>query len=213
MGDGIRSRLTYANVVATGAMFVALGGGAYAVSGIPDSGGVFHGCVSNRTGLLRVARSASSCHHAQRRGKRRDSGEFAVSWNQHGVQGVAGGTGQKGGQGLQGPTGLKGDQGIQGPAGTALGYARVATDGTVHDAKNVTSANVTKPSGHPQGVYCFHGLPFSPQNVQVTFAFFGGTTAQAQAPPTSDCPTGDQVEVETLSGNTPTDTAFYVLFN
>ena len=30
----VRSRLTYANVVATGALFLALGGGAYALSGI-----------------------------------------------------------------------------------------------------------------------------------------------------------------------------------
>jgi hypothetical protein len=36
MLNGLRSRLTYANVVATGAMFVALGGGAYALSGVPD---------------------------------------------------------------------------------------------------------------------------------------------------------------------------------
>jgi hypothetical protein len=34
--------------MATGAMFVALGGGAYSITGIPDSSGVFHGCISKR---------------------------------------------------------------------------------------------------------------------------------------------------------------------
>jgi hypothetical protein len=34
---GVRSHLTYANVMATGAMFVALGGSAYALNGAPDN--------------------------------------------------------------------------------------------------------------------------------------------------------------------------------
>jgi hypothetical protein len=228
MWEGIRSRLTYANVVATGALFIALGGGAYAVSGIPDRSGVFHGCVSNRTNLLRVVRSTSSCHKAKGRGVRRDPGEFAVSWNQRGVrgvqgvegvqgvqgvQGIEGPTGQKGDQGIQGTTGPNGNQGIQGPPGTALGYARVFMDGSVFDAQNVTSANVTKPTAHPTGVYCFHGLPFTPHNVQVTFGFFGGTKAQAQAPPSANCANGDQVEIDTLNGGALADAAFMVLFN
>ena len=56
----VRSRLTYANVVATGALFVALGGGAYALTGAPDRNGVYHGCVAS-SGALRVVASASSC--------------------------------------------------------------------------------------------------------------------------------------------------------
>jgi hypothetical protein len=82
MLKAVRSRLTYANVVATGALFVALGGGAYALSGVPDSRGVFHGCVSHKTGLLRVVNGASACRKARGRGKHRDPGELAVSWNQ-----------------------------------------------------------------------------------------------------------------------------------
>ena len=35
----LRSHLNYANVMATVAMFVALGGGAYAVSSVPDNSG------------------------------------------------------------------------------------------------------------------------------------------------------------------------------
>src|SRR5207302_5117398 len=94
MLKAVGSRLTYANVMATVAVFLALGGGAYALSGIPDRGGVFHGCVSNATGILRVVKSTSSCQKAKtlrRNGKRvRLRGEFAVSWNQQGPRGVTG---------------------------------------------------------------------------------------------------------------------------
>ena len=80
----IRSRLSYANVMATTAVFLALGGGAYAVSGVPDGAGVLHGCVSNRTGLLRVLKGSSSCRKATSRGPNRDP-ELAVSLQQAGA--------------------------------------------------------------------------------------------------------------------------------
>ena len=104
MLNAIRSRLSYANVMATGAMFVALGGGAYALTGIPDRSGSYHGCVGT-TGALRVVTKASSCRKTRtvKRGKRRVRipGESAIAWNQ------------------QGPAGVQGVQGIQGGAGKA----------------------------------------------------------------------------------------------
>jgi hypothetical protein len=43
----IASSLSYANVVATVALFVALGGSAWAATGgVKSSNGVIHGCVS-----------------------------------------------------------------------------------------------------------------------------------------------------------------------
>jgi hypothetical protein len=102
----VRSRLTYANVVATGALFVALGGGAYALNGVPDRSGVFHGCVSNAMGVLRVVTSASSCQKAKtvrRNGKKvRLPGEFAVAWNQKGAAGMTGAGGAQGPPGAPG---------------------------------------------------------------------------------------------------------------
>jgi hypothetical protein len=96
----IGSRLTYANVVATGALFIALGGGAYALSGVPDPGGVFHGCVNSATALMRVVESPSSCQKpntVRRKGKRVHlPGEFAVAWNQQGPQGAPGIQGEAG---------------------------------------------------------------------------------------------------------------------
>src|SRR5690349_3849235 len=73
MLKALSSRLSYANVMATVAVFLALGGGAYALSGIPDRSGTFRGCASNATGALRVVKSASSCQKPKtvlRHGKR-----------------------------------------------------------------------------------------------------------------------------------------------
>ena len=112
MRDRIRPRLTYANAVATAAAFLALGGGAYALSGVPDRSGVFHGCASNRNGALRVVASARSCHTVKRRHWRVvDPGETAISWNQQGRPGANGANGAIGSPGATGP---------QGPGATAF---------------------------------------------------------------------------------------------
>jgi hypothetical protein len=132
MLKALGSRLSYANVMATGAVFVALGGGAYALGGIPDGGGVFHGCVSNSTGVLRVVKSAGSCHKAARHGRHRNPGEFAVSWNQQGPRGLQGVQGAQGGQGTQGIQGPPGTQGPQGPGAISINMGNVAADGARH---------------------------------------------------------------------------------
>jgi len=87
-------RLTYANVVSTAALFAALGGGAYAAAGgIPDAGGVFHGCVNKGSGGLRVVKSARSCRSVKKRkGKIVFPGEIAIAWNKHGTPGTPGAT-------------------------------------------------------------------------------------------------------------------------
>jgi hypothetical protein len=98
-------------------MFVALGGSAYALNGEPDSSGVFHGCVSNRTGALRVVKGANSCAKAHGRGRHRDPGETAISWSQQGPPGQPGLQGTPGQQGDPGTPGLKGDPGAPGLKG------------------------------------------------------------------------------------------------
>jgi Collagen triple helix repeat (20 copies) len=117
MFRAVRSHLTYANMMATGAMFVALGGSAYALNGGPDSSGVFHGCVSDRTGALRMVKGANSCAKAHGRGRHRDPGETAISWSQQGPPGQPGLQGTPGQQGDPGTPGLKGDPGAPGLKG------------------------------------------------------------------------------------------------
>jgi hypothetical protein len=119
----LRSRLSYANVMATVAVFLALGGSAYALSGVPDAGGVFHGCVNQKTGGLRVVASARSCRAVKKRhGRVVDPGEFAIAWN---AQGQSGAAGQQGQQGQQGKQGL---QGLTGPSGVTNVTIRVASN-------------------------------------------------------------------------------------
>ena len=120
-------QLTYANVVATGALFMALGGGAYAAfSGIPDAQGVYHGCVDPTTGALRIVKAATFCHKAKtiRRGHRRVhlAGELAIAWNQTGQQGGKGNPGQLGPTGPIGATGVAGT-----PAPTVLQSGQTET--------------------------------------------------------------------------------------
>src|SRR5258708_7223408 len=88
----MRPRLTYANVMSTIALFVALGGGAFAASQFVGSNGVVRLCVT-RGGAAKVLKGAQKC------GK----GKTLVSLNQ------------------KGPTGQQGPQGPQGPAGGAGG--------------------------------------------------------------------------------------------
>ena len=108
----MRPRLTYANVAATLALFVALGGGAYAaVSAIPGPDGVIHGCYKKRGGSLRLVPASRKCSRR----------ELAIAFNQTGPRGPRGRTvvGRRGATGLTGTTGPKGETGAQGGSGPA----------------------------------------------------------------------------------------------
>jgi hypothetical protein len=118
------------------ALFVALGGTSYAaISGIPDSGGAFHGCVDTQTGSLRVVQRTGLCRAqrtVKRGGKRvRVPGEFAVSWNQRGQSGPAG---------AQGQTGQVGPQPIDSKHVVVTGNDPVTGDGCVGTAAAPLSA-------------------------------------------------------------------------
>jgi hypothetical protein len=139
-------RLTSKRVALLAVGGLALAGGAV-YAAIPDSNGVIHGCIDERTAVrgtkaLRVFDTADTAACP--------SGMTPIEWNQTGPPGP------------QGEQGLQGAQGDQGPAGSAAGYAAIDAAGNVNEAKafNITDANVT----HPQtGVYCIGGLPFQPK--------------------------------------------------
>jgi hypothetical protein len=86
----------HSTVVAYLALFITLGGSAYAITfSTPTS--VLNACVSNQTGAMRLLRRGS-CKPSER----------MVSWNIAGPAGVAGA------EGSQGPQGAQGSQGPQG---------------------------------------------------------------------------------------------------
>jgi hypothetical protein len=127
----LRQHLTYANAMATIAVFIALGGGAYAaVSSIPGPDGVIHGCYKKRGGGLRLVSSAKKCTRSER----------LIAFNQSGPQGPRGSQGNKGSQGIrggQGPAGvngaagLKGEQGPPGPGATTFTASPAMGSGAV----------------------------------------------------------------------------------
>jgi hypothetical protein len=78
-------RIHPATVIATGALAVALGGVAYAT--IPDGNGTIHGCYDTQDGALRIIDPSSQTCPA---------GQAAISWNQTGPAGAAGGIGPAG---------------------------------------------------------------------------------------------------------------------
>jgi hypothetical protein len=101
--------------MATIAVFLALGGGAYAVGGFVGSDGQIHACVTSK-GKLTIARAGESCPRHQTQ----------IAWNQRGLpggNGAPGGTSGPGPKGDKGDQGEQGKQGVTGPAGPTEGTA------------------------------------------------------------------------------------------
>jgi hypothetical protein len=71
------SHLTYANVISTIALFVALGGGAVAAKSFIGSDGQIHGCVSKQ-GELTLRKPGKSCPKHRKQ----------IAWNQQGPPGA-----------------------------------------------------------------------------------------------------------------------------
>jgi hypothetical protein len=91
------------------ALFVALGGTSYALSGRDANGSpkTLYACVTKEFGTLNLSTAGASC----------PKGERKISWNTAGHRGAAGKRGAKGATGDTGTTGPQGDPGGRGPAG------------------------------------------------------------------------------------------------
>lgn len=96
----VRRHLTYANVVASLALFLALGGAAFAASRLPR----------NSVGTGQLKAEAVTAGKIAKKTRSRLKGAT-------GPQGPQGKTGAKGAKGATGAKGAKGDTGARGPAG------------------------------------------------------------------------------------------------
>src|ERR1700730_2492200 len=96
----IRKYLTYPNVAATVAVFLAAGAAAWASTG---SSSTIHACYKRHGGARRIS---SRCKH----------GEKAIRWNQLGPAGPRGASGKTGATGKSGAQGREGKQGSPGVA-------------------------------------------------------------------------------------------------
>jgi hypothetical protein len=117
----LQSRLTYANVMSTLAVFIALGGGAYAATTIPGPGGVIHGCYKDRGGNLRLVAADRKCARH----------EASIAFSEQGPRGpmgprgaagktVRGNPGATGSPGAIGETGPNGGTGPAGPGASSF---------------------------------------------------------------------------------------------
>ena len=104
-----RGRVTCANVVATLALFVALGGAGYAATLLPANS---VGTRQLRTGAVTLVKIAATTRSA-----------LAGARGRAGITGQPGPRGLTGLRGPQGDTGSQGPQGNPGPAGPATGPA------------------------------------------------------------------------------------------
>jgi hypothetical protein len=216
--------MSYANMMATVAVFIALGGTSYAALRITGSQ------VADGTLTGRDVKNSSLTGADVKDGSLllKDFKKGQLTAGAPGPQGAPGADGAVGAPGLKGDSGLKGDKGDTGDAGSALGYAlikpgvapAVGTLDVVDEtrSKNVTDANVF----HPQtGVYCFKNLPFTPKSVTATMQY----ESTSGGPGNTDIPyvrTDDgsnvcfsawQAYVVTLHNGTTSNLGFLVVFN
>lgn len=101
-------RLTYANVMATLALFVALGGASYAATQLP----------SNSVGTKQIRKGAVTPAKLSQASKSALTGPAGPT----GPTGATGATGATGDAGAPGTPGLPGEKGDQGPGGPSDGY-------------------------------------------------------------------------------------------
>ncbi len=133
--------LTYANVMATVAVFLALGGAAWAVTSLPK----------NSVGTKQLKKNAVKSK------KVKDgsllSKDFKAGQLPAGKTGAQGPKGEPGAQGIQG---AKGIQGIQGPTGPSDTYFSVSASGSVVLPGPLTVATV-KSLALPAGTFLVTG--------------------------------------------------------
>jgi hypothetical protein len=126
----VRAAATYANVIATLALFLALGGGAYAALKLPKAS---VGTKQLKNGAVVSSKVGDQSLLAK---------DFKAGQLPAGPAGPAGSTGAQGPQGVQG---LQGETGAQGNAATSL-FAYVEWDGVPMYGKGLVGASVDSTS-------------------------------------------------------------------
>lgn len=157
MKNPLRSKLTYANVIATIALFLALGGGAWAATTLPKNsvgssqlknGAVTGGKVKN--GSLVAGDFASGQLPAGPTGPAGPKGEPGETGPRgRGVQGEPGEPGERGPRGERGAPGPEGAQGDEGPQGKRGSQGESGVQGPEGPQGNQGDQGDRGPRGEP----------------------------------------------------------------
>ena len=166
------------------ALFIALGGSAYAVAGRNSpSAGRFYACVTQAFHTLNLTSASAACPR----------GQYKISWNRTGQRGPRGPLGQKGSPGASGSNGASGPQGPNGATGAtgAQGATGAAGPQGPKGATGATGAQGATGAAGPQGSKGDTGAigaegPPGPQGPQGDTGAIG-----AQGPPGPQGPQGD----------------------
>jgi hypothetical protein len=190
-----RAHLTFANAVSVLALFIALGGGAYALS-LPKNSVGARQLKKNAVTSVKIHSGAVTA--AKVRAHSLLARNFAS------------------GQLPIGPRGPRGATGAQGVAGSAVAYGAFAggsTGVTINGpVKNLSAANISRAGA---GAYCFSGLSFTPKNIVATLdSSFTSGIVTSSLTGFGPCPVGTQSEVKIFTAaGAPMDASFSVLFN
>jgi hypothetical protein len=196
--DAVKSS-RHATAIAFLALFVALGGGAYAASKLPK----------NSVGTAQLKKNAVTS--AKVKNGSLKAADFAKGQLKQGPKGDAGPQGSKGDSGTPG---AEGQPGQPGTPGSAVAYAHVLSNGTLDPAgtKNVDASN--KPSA-TQGIYCLRvTVPFTNVVAASDLAILDGfTSVKIPATACSDLPSVNvQFQVHNTTG-AMANGGFYATFN
>jgi hypothetical protein len=230
-----RRRLTYANVVSSLALFIALGGAtAFAVQQLPEKSvgerQLRPGAVTSSKLRKNAVTAPKIKALAVKNGKLANGSVTTPKLGNGAVTGekIAGGavTGEKiasdavtGDKVVESslsevPSASKSSSATTAQSANPVVFARINSDGFVDpsNSKGLTDANVDSPQ---LGVYCISVPAFAPRGGQATAQSEGGnkeTIAQIKAGGTGECP-APQVEVRTWNaGKAETvKAAFYVM--
>jgi hypothetical protein len=226
----MKPRLTYANVVSTLALFIALTGAtAYAASHLPNRSvgepQLRPGAVTAEKIRSNAVTSPKIKASAIKQGKiangsitaaKMTLGSVANSSLQDGSvtnsklapEAV---TGDKALESTfsQVPSASRADFATNAESGNPPAFARVSSEATVDSSLSKAIAQVKE--GSLGGIYCVTAAGFTPRGAQVTphFNGEGDVTAYVRIGGTNDCP-APQVEVQTFDGGVRTKEPFYV---
>jgi hypothetical protein len=190
-----RPRLTFSNVVSLMALFVALSGGAYALT-VPR----------NSVGSQQLRKGAVT------RSKIRKGAVTASAVKAHSLLASDFKPGQLPG-GPKGDKGDQGDRGPQGPAGTAVAYAYVRANGTFDASR---SMNLLASVNTATNIYCLR-FASAPRNLVASVdTAFGGFATVSIDPTTigNSCaivlPAANAVALTVAANGTGSARDFYV---